>query len=467
MYFPANPFCLVYANDNSALIPEFWANESIRILEEEMVMGNLVHRDFQPILARFGETVHTRKPAELQAYRKVDGDNVTTQDVSSTDVEVKLNQWIHVSFVINDGELTKAFKDLVQFYMEPAMIANARMLDQCLAAQAFQFFPNYAGGLDQLSSSTAKDYLLDLKGVLDQNKAYGSGRNLILASNSEVEALKADVFHHADKLGDGGRALREAELGRKFGFRTYMDLNTPSATAATLDTATTMEAAAAAGSTTLSLTDELEIGQWFTAVGDYTPLRVATSPGTTTPFSTTIQFATKRAIADSAAVQPYATGAVDLVAGYASGWSKKIHVDGTGVPHVGQLISFNDGDGSTGTIRTPVYMIVWVENTGGSDYDIMLDRPLETALANDDLVGYGPNGDYNFAFHRNALTLVNRPLQAPIRGTGALSATTSHNGLSMRATITYDGVSQGHRITLDSLFGVKVLDTDLGAVLLG
>ncbi len=35
-----------YANSITALVPEIWANESLLILEEEMVMGNLVHRDF-------------------------------------------------------------------------------------------------------------------------------------------------------------------------------------------------------------------------------------------------------------------------------------------------------------------------------------------------------------------------------------------------------------------------------------
>jgi hypothetical protein len=32
-----NPFILCYANDNDALIPEIWANESLAILEENMV----------------------------------------------------------------------------------------------------------------------------------------------------------------------------------------------------------------------------------------------------------------------------------------------------------------------------------------------------------------------------------------------------------------------------------------------
>jgi hypothetical protein len=77
-----------------------------------------------------------------------------------------------------------------------------------------------------------------------------------------------------------------------------------------------------------------------------------------------------------------------------------------------------------------------------------------------------PAGDYNFAFHRNALALVTRPLAAPAAGTGALSFVASYNGLSMRVTITYDGTKQGHLVTCDLLCGIKTLDRRLGCVLL-
>jgi hypothetical protein len=48
-----------------------------------------------------------------------------------------------------------------------------------------------------------------------------------------------------------------------------------------------------------------------------------------------------------------------------------------------------------------------------------------------------------------------------------MSSVINVNGLSMRATITYDGRAQGHLVTLDMLLGLAVLDIHLGAVLLG
>ena len=110
----------------------------------------------------------------------------------------------------------------------------------------------------------------------------------------------------------------------------------------------------------------------------------------------------------------------------------------------------------------PVYGVLSTPTTTS----MLLGRPLEVAAADDDFVAPGPSGSYNFAFHRQALALVTRPLAAPASGTGALSFVASFNGLSMRITMTYDGNKQGHLVTADLLCGVKVLDINLGAVML-
>lgn len=456
-----NLFRPFYANTITPYIPELWANESLAILEEEMVFGNLVHRDFNPIVASYGETVHTRRPSQFVANRKTNSDNVTVQDVSATDVLVKLDQWMHVSFTIKDGERTKAFKDLVQVYLLPAMQANARLLDQALAARAMGFLGNTTGGLGTINNTVVRDYIVNTREQLNATKAYMQGRNLVLANNSEAEALKTDLFTQAQQVGDGGRALKEGFLGRKFGFTTYMDLNVPSLAVGTaqLGTATTLGAAGLKGATTLTLAAASVVGQYYKIAGDNSPMR-ATNASTTATF----QRGLRQAAANGAAVTRYSTGTV--TAGQVSGWTGQIQVGGTGKPHVGQLISFVD-TGGAGTIRTPEYVVCQAVDNGDGTFNILLDRNLETAIATNDVIGYGPDGDYNFAFHRDAIALVNRPLEAAMPGTGALAAVAVHNGMSMRVTITYDGKAQGHLITLDGLFGTALLDTNLGAVLLG
>jgi hypothetical protein len=153
----------------------------------------------------------------------------------------------------------------------------------------------------------------------------------------------------------------------------------------------------------------------------------------------------------------YTPGAINLGAGYAAGWSKPMVIDGfTVAPKQGQTVSF----GTSGS--SALYTVIEATTTS-----LMLDRPLEVALADDAAVNIGPAGSYNLAFHRNAMTLVVRPLAPTRTGVGAASAVVNADGLTMRATISYNGTKQGHLVTLDFLCGIKVLDPNLGAVLLG
>jgi hypothetical protein len=349
-------------------------------------------------------------------------------------------------------------------FLEPAIIANARVLDQALLGNAVQFLGNTAGGLAQLSSSNAHAYLVSARQKLNEQKCPNVGRHLVLGAASEARMLETDLFISAERVGDGGTAMREAELGKKFGFGTYMDLNTPSAAVGGEATATTTTAAHAKGVSVINVTSvtNIAVGTYFTVAGDMTPLR-ATAINT---LAVTVSRPTMNAIGSGAVVTPITEGTVDLGADYVNGYVKEIHVDGGPAPQVGQMVSFVDTSGG-GLIRAPEYTIMQVTNTAGSDYDILLDRPLETALADDDVVGYGPAGELNLAFSRNAIALVNRPMLLPMGGSGARAAFVSHNGLSMRVVITYDGNQQGHLVTVDSLFGTKTLDTDLGCILLG
>src|SRR5581483_11334904 len=113
-------FNQVYDNNVQAFIPQLWAQESLAILEENMVAAQLVHRDFEETVAQFGDTVNTRRPGQFVAQRKVNSDQVTVQDATATNIQVQLNQHVHVSFLIKDGEESKSFKDLVAEYLAPA-----------------------------------------------------------------------------------------------------------------------------------------------------------------------------------------------------------------------------------------------------------------------------------------------------------------------------------------------------------
>lgn len=473
MYY-VKPFVTHYANTLDAFVPEWWANESVAILVENQVAANLVHRDFEFLFANAGDIVNTRKPGEFTAKRKSVADDVTIQDASATNIAVPLDQHVHTSFLIRDGEETKSFKSLVDEYLRPATISLARFVDKMVLGQAYQFLDSSAGSLGGLTSSNAVTLISNARNVMNKNNAHMEGRHIIWTPDAETKIIQNAVFHEADKLGDDGTALREASIGRKLGFQHWMAQNMSeiAASGETLGSGKINNVGGyPAGTTALTVdafgADEMNAGNWVSING--IPYLVVTINNDTPTVITLEGTGLREAVADDDDVVGYIDGnKIDLAAGYAVGFDKEIKVDnGSGDNplnplQVGQMVSF--GDGTAGTRARYTVMEITV---GATEDDILLDRPLEKALVDNDEVNYGPEaGGFNFAFHRNAMTLVIRPLQLPQAGTGARAANASFNGGTMRVVITYDGTKQGHLVTLDFLAGVKVLDTDLGAVVL-
>jgi hypothetical protein len=460
------------ANSLDAYIPELWANESVAILVENMVIANLIHRDFSSQVAKFGDLVHTRKPAEFTAVSKVDTDDVTVQDATATDIQVPLNQHLHTSFRIRDGEETKSFKQLRDEYLEPAVLSLAQSIDKRLLGMVHGFYTN-AEGNTGLDSTTVKTYIINTRKRMNINKAYEAGRNLILCPDTEAEALKLDTFTEADKVGDNGTALREASLGKKFQFNIFQCQNTPSYTdgIVTADVPQVDLAGGYAAGASVIHTDTagsaFAVGQWITIPGDTIP-HLITALGTLSveDIDVTISPPLRAAVADDAVITITDTALVNDAGNYAAGYNKEITIDGvTGIIPVGSGIRFATA-GTPNVLLTGMYSVMSTTETATNTTGITLNRPLLTAVANDDVISITPSADYNFAFHKNCLAMVSRPLAAAPAGL-ALSSVASANGVGVRVTITYDGVKQGVLVTVDLLMGLEILDTALGAVLIG
>ncbi len=458
-----------FANDNDAFIPEIWAQEGLVILEESMVAANLVHRDFQDEIKDFGDVVNTRRPGTFKIKRKKDGTPLTQQDANAQNVRVPLDQWFYASFTIKDGEASKSFQELVNVYLLPAMQDIARGVDRAVLGRIHAFLGNPAdrvGRLGKLSNANAKQYVLEARERLNVNRAYQTNRNLILSPNSDTALLNTDTFTKANERGDGGSALETALLGRILGFDTYMgqNVNFLSGGADTDDALiiTGALAAGSGGSQSCSGGATVTVGEFLVVDGNDQPTYITAETGTPAT-AVTLNEANKYATAGSAATVRYIAAAVNLVAGYAAGWSEDINIDGysTGkAPQAGQLIAFGTG----GARRT--YTVI--ESTdNGSDCDVLLDRPLDVAIVNDQAAFPGPYGSFNWAMHRESLALVTRPLALPNERMGVMADVATHNSVSMRTTMQYDINAGGTVVNLDILAGVAVLDERLCVPFLG
>jgi len=457
-----NLYLLCYANDNDALVPELWAAESLAILEENMVMANLVHRDFSPLVASYGDVVNTRRPSEFSTKRKAQTDDVVNQDAASTNVQVPLDQHVYVTFTIKDEEASLSFKELISYYMEPAAMQMARSIDRVLLGSVPQFAANSSGSLAGMTSANAKDWILDTREVMNVNKAYPNGRNMVISPQAETEMLKTELFIAANQRGDAGTALEEARLGRVLGFDTYMDQNVSYVPLANADTLTLNHvpgaAAGATGNLAITAASEVTNGSYVWFTGDAQPQVISAHTGTTSGITLVSPYV--NAVAANAvgyAFQPATVGAT-----YAIGYDKGITLNtitANKLPVVGQIMAFG-----TGATRK-VYTVIETDAVSTTSVIVWLDRPLEVAVTAADSAFPGPQGSWCFAFHRDALALVNRPLAVPSNQLGVQAGVGSYNNLSMRVAMQYNITSQGTKVTLDLLCGKATLDTNLGAVL--
>lgn len=466
------------ANDNDALIPEIWAKFALPVLQSNIVVGSLVHRDFEQTLQNFGDVVNTRKPASFTAIRKTDVDDVTVQDATVTNVPVALNMHPHVSFLIRDGEESLAFESLVEQYLEPAMKAMAEHIDRCILGQYPRFlipggvggqtYGNVGGRLGGLTSANYQQYLTEAAEALDVAKCPADGRQIIVPPSMKRLILQNQTLVGANQRGDEGTALRTADMGDIYGFRHFMCQNMASFSTAEdneVDVAGAINNAAGYPKGTSVLTVDgivgaLVLGIWCKLNGKpYQVTAKVDAAGNTTQI--TISPPLREAVVDNDVITFYGQGAINLAAGYAVGWAKALAVDGftTAFPAVGQAVTFK-----AAADVANVYTVIAADSVAGT---ITLDRPLVAALVDNDVINVAPPGDYALAFHKNAIALVIRPLKPPRAGAGAIAGTAEHNGFAVRVVISYDATKQGHLVTIDSLMGVAVLDKSYGGVLLG
>ena len=350
-----------FDNDNQAFIPELWASEGLAILQENMVIANLVHRDFENEIRQFGDVVNTRRPGTFGIRRKQDGSTLQNQDATATNVKVPLDQWFYTSFTIKDGEASKSFQDLVDIYLRPGMMTIARSVDRSVLGHVWGFLggpSSRVGRLSNLTAQNSKDYVLEARETLNVNKAPLEGRNLVLAPVSETALLKNELFIAAQMRGDFGTALESATLGRILGFDTYMDQNVNSVSilncdADTTGTVTGALAAGVGGSQAVTLADyAVNAGEFAVVAGNDQPtyITAATTTGTVgvkgsgTTTAITLNEANKFATLASAALTVYTACA--SYASYAAGWVEGIVLTGyTNPPQIGQLVAFGTGGG--------------------------------------------------------------------------------------------------------------------------
>lgn len=105
------------------------AADALPALMGNLIMGNLVNRNYEPVLGQAGDTVNIPIVPSMVANNIAEGGTVTTQNPSLGNAQIVLNTHAEATFQIPDVTKVLAVPDLLRIYMEPAVIAIAERIE--------------------------------------------------------------------------------------------------------------------------------------------------------------------------------------------------------------------------------------------------------------------------------------------------------------------------------------------------
>lgn len=442
------------ANDDmAALNPQKWARESLFRVRNMWVLGENVYRNFSKEVARFGDTVNAHLPAQFDMKRKTGGQPVVTQDAKLKNVPVVMDGWGHVSFVIDDADASLSFKDLFELYMEPATDGIIDGVEYSIMARLYELIGT-ENAVGKLGGGFSRDVAAEVEEMCDDLKM--PIRNVFLGSGAKAAVMKTENLVDADKIGDGGTRLRTASLGSIFGcnyiYASAINRNTNPAKA--VNRAVNKAGGYRAGTTTLVMDGAggaAEVGTFVTIAGDNTPQLVTASGAT----SLTIKPGLRHDVADDAVISTYGSQATS--AAYDEGYVKGMAM---AQDAAGYKLKQGNAIAVGGKFNAPLEKSD-VTSATTADRTLFPAIAPTAAVGSGDKVGISPEGGYGFCFDPRAIALVTRPLAKPATRF-VESYVTNYEGFGLRVTKTYDGVNQGTRMTIDFLYGTKIINDQLG-----
>jgi hypothetical protein len=190
------------------------AADALPALVGNLVMGNLVNRDYEPTLAQAGDTVNVPIAPQLVANNIAEGNSVQLQNPSLGNAQIVLNTHAEATFQIPDVTKVLAVPDLLRVYMQPAVVAIAEKIESDLLNLYAGFTANTPLGT---AGTPVTEALLDqAETALFQAKVPTSTpKYLMVDSNTYSQMRQIPRFSEFDKVGDAGlRAMIDGTFGK-------------------------------------------------------------------------------------------------------------------------------------------------------------------------------------------------------------------------------------------------------------
>jgi hypothetical protein len=190
------------------------AADALPALMGNLVMGNLVNRDYEPTLARAGDTVNVPIPPTMTAFNITEGSSVQLQNPTIGNAAIVLNTHAEATFQIPDVMKILAVPDLLKMYMQPAVVALATKIESDLLATWSSFTANAAVGT---GGTTITEAAVDsAETALFAAMVPASSAKYLVVSPATYSALRQiPRFSEFNTAGEAGlRAIVDGAVGK-------------------------------------------------------------------------------------------------------------------------------------------------------------------------------------------------------------------------------------------------------------
>ena len=401
---------------NAIITPTIIAKEAVMQLENNLVMGNNVYREYKKEFVKVGDTVNVRMPVD---FTVTDGATRSNQDVVEKNTNIVVDQRKHVSWKFTTQDLTLSIEDYSERYIKPAMIRLANTVDASLT-NLYKKVYHAAGTAGTTPATFAALGAVAQK--MDEMGVPTDSRKLVL--NPAAHWSLADALKTLNTSKSVEDFIRKGYLGTLAGMDILGDQNIKSHTKGTA-TGTPLVNGASQNVTYASRTNGADL--WSSSL---------VTDGWTNSVTGILKAGDIITIAGVNSVNPISkesTGALQQFTVLAD-----VNSDGSG----NATLSVSPPIISSGVMQT-----------------------VSAAPADNAAITVVASHAANLAFHKNAFALVTCPLELP--DSAGFKGRESHNGLSVRVVKDYDIDADEEIIRLDILYGVKAVDPRLACRLLG
>jgi hypothetical protein len=161
------------------------ATQALEALVGRLILGNLVNRTWESTLANYGDVVNIPMPPTFTANQMGFSGTVSPQTPSAGNAQLVLTNHPEASFELSDAVRILSVPNMVDLYLEPAVIAIAESIETSIL-NTYPLFINTAGGSSALGESAVDS----AEGTLFTNKVPMSQRRNLVVSQSAFSSLR-------------------------------------------------------------------------------------------------------------------------------------------------------------------------------------------------------------------------------------------------------------------------------------